>query len=168
LRPAGTSMSLLGLPSVNEENYSRALIGWANYVATTDGPYTVPLSLSATRLYNANNYVTGQRFNNATAARAFLVGGRVVSVTGASDTNANTTYTYNATTQTYDAANGWKFAILGASYGLYDNSAVLQATGSGGGYGTGPHVTTSWTGVLSAATILRTGAAWTITGDAAA
>ena len=168
LRPAGVNMSSIGFAGMNQENYSRTLIGWANYVATADGPYTVPVFLNATRQYNANNYVTGTRFTNATAARAFLVGGRVVSVTGASDTNANTTYTYNGTTQTYDAANGWKFAILGSSWGLYNASAVLQSTGSGGGIGTGPHVTTSWTGVLSAATVLRTGASWTITGDAAA
>ena len=168
LRPAGTNMATIQFNGMNEENYSRTLIGWANYIATTDGPYTVPVNLAATRLYNANNYVTGQRFNNATAARAFLVGGRIVSVTGSSDTNANTTYTYNATTQTYDAANGWKFAILVSSWGLYDNSAVLQATGTGGNIGTGPHTATSWTGVLSAATVLRTGASWTITGDAAA
>jgi surface protein len=168
LRPAGTSMPSFGGVAINEENYSRTLIGWANYVATTDGPYAVTFAPAATRLYNANNYVPGARFTNATAARAFLVGGRIVSVTGASDANANTTYTYNGTTQTYDAANGWKFAVLGSAWGLYNASAVLQATGTGGAIGTGPHTVTSWTGVLSAATVLRTGAGWTITGDAAA
>jgi hypothetical protein len=155
----------------SQENYSRTLIGWANYIATTDGPYAVSLPIGAgagSQLYNANNYVPGARFTNAVAARAFLVGGRVVSVTGASDANANTTYTYNGTTQTYDAANGWKFAVLGSAWGLYDASAVLQATGTGGAIGSGPHTVTSWTGVLSAATVLRTGAGWTITGDAAA
>ena len=168
LRKAGISSLAIRVPQMNEENYSRTLIGWANYVATTDGPYTVPLVVTAGRLYNANAYVPGARFTNAAAARAFLVGGRIVSVTGSSDTNANTTYTYNGTTQTYDAANGWKFAILASAWGLYDASAVLQATGTGGNIGTGPHTVTSWTGVLSAATVLRTGAAWTITGDAAA
>ena len=168
LRKAGVILNDLGLPGTNQENYSRTLIGWANNLAENDGPYSVTLTLTATRLYNANNYVTGERFTNAAAARAFLVGGRVVSVTGASDANANTTYTYNGTTQTYVAANGWFFAVLGSSWALYDATAVLQATGSGGNIGTGPHTATSWTGVLAAATVLRTGAGWTITGDAAA
>jgi surface protein len=167
LRPAGVGLVDIEF-LMSQENYSRTLIGWANYIAATDGPYTTTCNSRIGSIYNANVYVPGARFTNAVAARAFLVGGRVVSVTGASDTNANTTYTYNGTTQTYDASNGWKFAILGSSWGLYNNSAVLQATGSGGGIGTGPHVTTSWTGVLSAATVLRTGAGWTITGDAAA
>ena len=168
LRPAGVSMTSFSFSGVSQENYSRTLVGWANYIAATDGPYTVTLNIGSARQYNANVYSPGSRFTNAVAARAFLVGGRVVSVTGASDTNANTTYTYNGTTQTYDAANGWKFAILGSAWGLYNASAVLQATGTGGNIGTGPHTVTSWTGVLSAATVLRTGAAWTITGDAAA
>jgi len=125
------------------------------------------MGLTSTRQYNSTVYAAGSRFTNAVDARAFLVGTRVVSVTGSSDTNANTTYTYNGTTLTYDASNGWKFAILGTSWGLYDASAVLQATGTGTATGTGPHTATSWTGVLSAATVLRTGAGWTITGDAA-
>ena len=173
LNPAGVSMpALLSGTTTSAENYSRTLIGWANEVAESDGPYSTPFSIlsvfGSVINYNANNYEPGSRFTNAVAARAFLVGARVVSVTGASDTNANTTYTYNATTQTYDAANGWKFAILASAWGLYDASAVLQATGTGGNIGTGPHTVTSWTGVLSAATVLRTGASWTITGDAAA
>lgn len=160
-------MSTFHIPSMDEENYSRTLIGWANSLANNDGPYNVPLSIDA-RVYNANTYAPGERFTNAVDARAFLVGGRVVEVSGASDANANTTYSYNGTTQTYDAANGWFFAILGSSWALYDDTEALQATGSGGVIGTGPHVTTSWDGVLIDATVLRTGAGWTITGDAAA
>jgi hypothetical protein len=137
-------------------------------LATNDGPYNVALGLTATRLYNANNYLPTSRFTNATDARAFLVGARVIEVSGASDANANTTYTFNAGTQTYDASNDWYFAVLGTSWALYDDSDVLQATGTGTAVGTGPHTATAWDGVLSAATVLRTGAVWTITGDAAA
>jgi surface protein len=168
LRKDGTSMASFSIPGMSEENYSRTLIGWANYVAATDGPYSVPLAVASTRLYNANNYEPGERFTNAVAARAFLVGGRVVEVTGASDTDANTTYNYNVATQTYDASNDWFFAVLGSSWALYDDTDTLQATGTGGNIGTGPHTVVSWDGVLSAATVLRTGASWTITGDAAA
>jgi surface protein len=168
LRPAGVTMTTFNIPAMNEENYSRTIAGWANNLATNDGPYNVALGLTATRLYNANNYLPTSRFTNATDARAFLVGARVIEVTGASDANANTTYTFNAGTQTYDAANDWYFAILGTSWALYDDSDVLQATGTGTAVGTGPHTATAWDGVLSAATVLRTGAVWTITGDAAA
>jgi len=158
---------MLGV-SLNQENYSRTLIGWANYVAATDGPYTTPLSMAGGRVYNTTDYVTGERFTNAAAARAFLVGSRAGSVTGASDADANTSYAYVTETQTYDAANGWYFAILGTSWALYDDLDALQATGTGTAVGTGPHTATSWDGVLASATVLRTGAAWTISGDAPA
>jgi len=152
---------------MNAENYSRMLVGWANDLALDDGPYALTMGLNATRQYNSTVYASGSRFTNAVAARAFLVGARVVSVTGSSDTNANTTYTYNGTTLRYVAANNWYFATLGTSWGLYDASNVLQATGTGTAAGSGPQTATAWTGVLSAATVLRTGAGWTITGDAA-
>lgn len=168
LRLDGVNLTGFSGGVMNTENYSRTLIGWANDIASRDGPYVLTPQLSGGKTYNSSVYVPGARFTNAVAARAFLVGGRVVSVTGSSDTNANTTYTYNGTTQTYDASNGWKFAVLGTSWALYNASAVLQATGTGTVVGTGPHTATSWTGVLSAATVLRTGAGWTITGDAAA
>ena len=166
LRPAGTTMGTF-FPPLSQENYSRTLIGWANYIAATDGPYSVALGLNSST-YNANNYYPGERFTNAVDARAFLVGSRTVSVTGASDADANTTYTYNGTLQTYDASNDWYFAVFGDGWALYDDLDVLQATGTGGDIGTGPHTVVSWTGVLSAATVLRTGASWTITGDAPA
>jgi hypothetical protein len=158
----------IGMQNLNEENYSRTLVGWTNYIAQDDGPYNITANFTATRLYNANVYVPGERFTNAVAARAFLVGSRTVVVTGASDADANTSYLYNGTTQTYDASNDWYFAILGSSWALYDYTDALQATGTGGAIGTGPHTVTSWDGVLSAATVLRTGAGWTITGDSPA
>jgi len=166
LRSAGVTMPTFSITGMSEENYSRTLIGWANNLVDNEGPYDIVLNLSPTRLYNANNYVPGDRFTNATDARAFLVGGRVVEVAGASDADA--TYTYNGTTQTYDAVNDWYFAILATSWALYDDTDTLQATGTGTAPGNGPQTATAWDGVLSAANVLRTGAGWTITGDASA
>lgn len=168
LNTSSVIMTRFEFKGANEENYSRTLVGWANNLAANDGPYDTTLELSATRLYNTTVYAAGSRFESADAARAFLVGARAVSVTGASDANANTSYAYNGTTLAYEAANGWYFITAGTSWALYDGTDTLQATGTGTAPGTGPHTATAWDGVLSAATVLRTGAGWTITGDAAA
>jgi hypothetical protein len=56
------------------ENYSRTLIGWANYAsANSDTPASVTLG-AGTRTYNDTAYTTGLTYNDAAAARAYLVG----------------------------------------------------------------------------------------------
>jgi surface protein len=63
---AGTSMTL------SVENYSRTLIGWANYVsANSDTPASVTLG-AGNRKYNDTAYVSGETYNDAVAARAYL------------------------------------------------------------------------------------------------
>jgi surface protein len=60
--------------SLSVENYSRTLIGWANYVsANSNTPASVTLG-GGSRQYNDTAYVAGQTYNDAVAARAFLVG----------------------------------------------------------------------------------------------
>jgi surface protein len=76
LRLAGVDMTSMfaGALSLSTENYSRTLIGWANYVsANSDTPANVTLG-GGTRTYNATAYVSGQTYNDAVAARAYLVG----------------------------------------------------------------------------------------------
>jgi surface protein len=80
LRLAGVSMvdmfSVAGSStlSLSVENYSRTLIGWANYVsANSNTPASVTLG-GGSRQYNDTAYVAGQTYNDAVAARAYLVG----------------------------------------------------------------------------------------------
>lgn len=59
---------------MNTENYSRTLIGWANSVdANGDLPSSRVLGATG-RTYNATAYVSGQTYNDAVAARAYLTG----------------------------------------------------------------------------------------------
>jgi hypothetical protein len=77
LRLAGvvmTSMFLGNSLTLSTENYSRTLIGWANYVsANSDTPASVTLG-AGNRTYNDTAYTTGLTYNDAAAARAYLVG----------------------------------------------------------------------------------------------
>jgi surface protein len=75
LRLAGVTMStMLQGTGISTENYSRTLIGWANYVnANSDTPAAVTLG-AGTLTYNATSYTTGQTYNDAVSARAYLVG----------------------------------------------------------------------------------------------
>jgi len=76
LRLAGVDMTNMfaGSLSLSTENYSRTLIGWANYVdANSDTPANVTLG-GGDRTYNNTAYVSGQTYNDAVAARAYLVG----------------------------------------------------------------------------------------------
>jgi surface protein len=76
LRLAGVDMTdmFTGTLSLSVENYSRTLIGWANYVAANSNtPASVTLG-GGNRQYNATAYVSGQTYNDAVAARAYLVG----------------------------------------------------------------------------------------------
>jgi surface protein len=79
LRLAGVSMvnmftQAAGTLSLSVENYSRTLIGWANYVAANSNtPASVTLG-GGNRQYNDTAYVSGETYNDAVAARAYLVG----------------------------------------------------------------------------------------------
>jgi surface protein len=75
LRTAGVSMgSMLNNSGLSTENYSRTLIGWANSVdANSDLPAAVTLGATG-RTYNNTAYVSGQTYNDAVAARAYLTG----------------------------------------------------------------------------------------------
>jgi surface protein len=75
LRTAGVSMgSMLNNSGLSTENYSRTLIGWANSVdANSDLPAAVTLGATG-RTYNNTAYVSGETYNDAVAARAYLTG----------------------------------------------------------------------------------------------
>jgi surface protein len=76
LRLAGVNMTIMfnGATALSTENYSRTLIGWANYVsANSDTPASVTLG-AGNRTYNNTAYTSGLTYNDAAAARAYLVG----------------------------------------------------------------------------------------------
>jgi surface protein len=75
LRAGGVNMSdMLNNSGMSTENYSRTLIGWANSVsANSDTPASVTLGASGLT-YNDTAYVSGQTYNDAVAARAYLTG----------------------------------------------------------------------------------------------
>ena len=167
LNPAGVNLTNFlaagsSAHSMSQENYSRLLTSWANKVADVyDGPFL--LTMGAACNYNTTAYQPASRFTNATAARAYLVAARSVTVAGSSNTDGNGVHTLNVATGAYVNSNSWYFLKSGSVWTLYNASNVSQATGTG----VFPWDVTTWTGVLSAATVLSSGAAWTITGDAA-
>jgi hypothetical protein len=68
-----TNIFLGNTLTLSTENYSRILIGWANYVsANSETPINVVLG-GGNRTYNQFPYTTGQTYNDAVAARAYLV-----------------------------------------------------------------------------------------------
>jgi surface protein len=76
LRLAGVDMTsfLDGATGLSTENYSRTLIGWANYVsANSNTPASVTLGVG-NRTYNNTAYTVGETYNDAVAARAYLTG----------------------------------------------------------------------------------------------
>jgi surface protein len=75
LRTAGVVLSsMLNNSGLSTENYSRTLIGWANSVKdNSDLPAAVTLGATG-RTYNNTAYVSGETYNDAVAARAYLTG----------------------------------------------------------------------------------------------
>jgi hypothetical protein len=73
LRLAGVNLtSMLNNSGLSTENYSRTLVGWANYAAANSNtPASVTLG-AASRTYNATVYAPGATYTNAVDARAFL------------------------------------------------------------------------------------------------
>ena len=74
---------------------------------------------------------------------------------------SNGAYPFDAAASVYLNADGWYFLKTGPDWILYDPADTPQATGTG----TAPWNVTNWTGLLSAATLLIAGVAWTLTGD---
>jgi surface protein len=165
LNPACTITGFMRnrIPSMSQENYSRTLTGWANKVADVfSGPFAVAPQFTSL-VYNTTAYQPASRFSNAADARAYLVAARALSVSGASDANGNGSYPLNVATGAYINSLGWYFLKSGSTWTLYDATNAAQATGTGNF----PWEVDVWTGVLSAGTVLSSGAGWTITGDAA-
>jgi surface protein len=81
LRLAGVDMTIMfsqvgsSTLSLSVENYSRTLIGWANYVAAnSDTPANVTLG-GGNRQYDNTAYTTGEAYNKAKLARRYLTEG---------------------------------------------------------------------------------------------
>ena len=144
----------------SEANYSRLLTGWANRVATISGPLNVAALFEARR-FNTTAYQPGARFASAPPARAFLTTARSLSVAGATTPEANGPYPFDTAASVYLNADGWYFLKTGPDWTLYNPDDSAQATGTG----TDPWSVTNWTGLLSTATLLIAGAAWTLIGD---
>jgi len=167
LRAAGVNMASFmrfRTGGMSQENYSRILTSWANKIADVfSGPFAVSAAFD-NRVYNTTAYQPASRFTNAAAARAYLVAARALSVSGASDASADGNYPLNSATGAYINSLGWYFLKSVSTWTLYDATNAAQATGTGNF----PWEVDVWTGVLSAGTVLSSGAGWTITGDAAA
>ena len=147
----------------SEENYSRLLTGWSNWVAQNSGPFIVSTTFEG-RSFNTTAYNPASRFTNAADGRAYLVAARALSVAAALDPDADGSYAFNAATGSYVNGNGWFFLKSGPTWTLFDDTSTEQATGDGN------HAweVEIWTGVLSGAAVLHTGTGWTITGDSPA
>lgn len=171
LRAAGVDMSFfmgddltISRRDLSQENYSRLLTAWGNRIADVNsGPLEVSTAFKNC-VYNTTPYQPASRFTNAAAARTYLVAARALSVSGSSDPDANGSYPFNSVTGAYINSAGWYFLKSGSTWTLYDATNTAQATGTGNF----PWKVDVWTGVLSATTVLSSGAGWTITGDVAA
>ena len=74
LRIMGTSLfRCIRRCGMSEENYSRTLIGFANYVHANSGPFNVDMRDMNDMIYNNIDYVADKVFTNAVDARAYLV-----------------------------------------------------------------------------------------------
>ena len=60
---------------MSDENYSRALVGWANFVYDNSGPYNITLGANGLQYHSTTytGYGSGQ-FTDAVSARAYLTG----------------------------------------------------------------------------------------------
>ena len=133
---------------LSASNLAGMYIGWATQPVQ-------PLTISfGTAKYDASG----------TSARAILSATRAVGVTGATDPNANGTYTWNGTR--YQNANGWYFAVASSQWNLYNPSNVSQAVTTGSfplQHNFNPMSGQGWTGANSGIVLTLVGAGWTIT-----
>lgn len=68
-----TMNQMFDFTAMSTENYSRTLIGWANQHYAGNANNNVPLGADGVT-YNSTAYTTGNQFNDAASARAYLVG----------------------------------------------------------------------------------------------
>jgi hypothetical protein len=151
-----TMVQMLASSGISVLNYSRALVRFANQVFLNNGPYNVPLGSSAKYDNAVHADITGQ-FDNAYSARSFLAGAFAVTISGATDTDANGVYTGATLTN----AAGWTLTFLTDTWTLTDDGATAQASGTGNSRS--PASVTTWTGTESGITVAQTGAGWTLT-----
>jgi hypothetical protein len=162
LRSLGTDLTNFGAPALSRANYSRLLTGWANQMRANNGPFAIALNVSNLS-YDGTLHMPGAAYETAIAGRAALVGGNRLTVTGATDAAANGDYPFSAR---YQNAAGWYFTNSSVRWTLFDPLGNAQAAGDiPTGANNTPGNVTSWSGVLGGASVKRTGAAWTITGD---
>jgi hypothetical protein len=154
-----TTMSNMLLNSnISITNYSRALIRFANQVYLNHGPYNVPFGAGPKYHATTHSDITGQ-YDNAPAARAFLAGAFAVTISGATDADADGEYTLDEGTLTND--NSWTLTFATDTWTLKDDSDDTQASGTGNDRS--PATVTTWTGTESGITVTQTGAGWTVT-----
>jgi surface protein len=166
LRAAGVSLQDFmtggaGQTSFSTENYSKLLAGWANNTTGNNGPFNVSAGFGD-RTYNDTDYFVGELYEDAVEGRAYLTNSNRLTVSSAGDPLADGDYLYSAVTQLYENTNDWYFIKTGGVWELRDNLDVVQATQQDVGDLDAPQLVTTWDGDLASATVLRTGAAWTI------
>lgn len=166
-----TSVNLSGFMQANDsaaqqafstENYSKLLAGWANTIAAQNGPFNVAATFSF-RTYDATDHFVGELYEDAVEGRAYLTNSNRLTVSSAGDPLADGDYLFSGITQLYENGNGWYFVKTGGVWELRDNSDVVQATQQDAGDLSAPQLVATWNGDLASATVLRTGAQWTIT-----
>lgn len=106
----------------------------------------------------------------ATTARDVLTAPMQITIADASDNDANGAYDWDSEDSAYINAEGFRIVKVGTDYRLLDINETVVAEGEGRpdeidpsltSYQV-PHTVTSWDGILSSATVTRTGAGWTI------
>jgi surface protein len=152
----------VGVYAFSEDNYSRLLTGWANNATANNGPFNVTANFKDFA-YNDTEHFVGALYESAVEARAYLTNPNRLTVSSAGDANADGDYAFDGTVQLYMKANDWYFIKIGGVWELRDNLDAVQATQQDAGNLAAPQLVDSWNGDLATATVLRTGAAWTIT-----
>lgn len=152
----------VGVYAFSEENYSRLLAGWANNATANNGPFNVTANFKDFAYYDTSHFV-GALYEGAVEARAYLTNANRLIVSSAGDTNADGEYLFAGTVQLYVKVNDWYFIKTAGVWELRDNLDVVQASQQDVGNIAAPQLVINWDGDLATATVLRTGAAWTIT-----
>ena len=164
LNTIGVNLSGLLSTAINfsTENYSKLLAGWANSITEHNGPFNVVAGFGA-RTYNADEQFPDTLYPDAVVGRAYLTNSNRLTVSGASTVDADGNYLFNSAVQLYVKSNDWFFFKNGTVWELRDNLDAVQATQQDSANLGAPQLVQTWDGVLATATVLRTGAAWTIT-----
>jgi surface protein len=143
------------------ENYGKLLAGWANTIKNQADPPVQKSFNAGGEQYTGTVHFAASEFTTAAEGRAWLTTNFQVTVTSASNADANGDYLWNAATQSFVNGLGWYFIKDGANWKLFDAADALQSTGTEDvNY---PWQVTTWSSVLSGATLDFSGAGWTIT-----